>query len=116
MKPIELEFTVYGDYWAGTLDYYGMFNGKLYIIDFKTSKQHFPNEHGPQVAAYRSRVNRKVEGCGVLRLDKITGYPDWEDYSDDYHKHLESFNHMVPIYMNRHPQIAKKAGWNNRPF
>ena len=116
MKPLELEFSVYGDYWGGTLDYYGWFDGKLYVIDFKTSKNHYPNEHGPQIAAYRSRVNAKVEGCGVLRLDKITGLPDWKDYSKRYMKDLEHFNLMVPLYMHRHPRIARDAGWENKPF
>ena len=116
METIEVEFTVYGDYWAGTLDLYCEFNGKRYVIDFKTSKAHYPNEMGPQIAAYRSRVNDKVDGCGILRLDKITGYPDWKDYSKRYIRDLEHFSLMVPLYMHRHPMIARAAGWHNRPF
>ena len=116
MTPIELEFTVYGDYWAGTLDYYGWFDGKLYVIDFKTSAAHYPNQTGPQIAAYRSRVNAKVEGCGILRLDKQTGKPDWRDFSKRYRKDLEHFNLMLPVYMIRHPRIAKAAGWDTKPF
>jgi hypothetical protein len=127
MKPIELEFSVYGDYWGGTLDYYGFFDGKLYVIDFKTSKNHYPLEHGPQVAAYKSAIpstlwpsfsgTRKELfeehiGNGVLRLDKLTGFPDFKDYSKRYIKDLEHFNLMVPLYLHRHPIIAKKAGYN----
>ena len=115
MTAIKVEHTVYGDCWAGTLDYYGWFNGKLYVIDFKTSKQHDKNTHGPQIAAYRSRVNAKVDGCGILRLDKETGLPDWKDYSALYRKHLAEFNWMLELYMSRHPRIAKKAGWT-KPF
>ena len=111
MKPLELEFSVLGDYWGGTLDYYGWFDDKLYVIDFKTSKDHRPKEHGPQIAAYRSRVNARVDGCGILRLDKTTGISDFKDYSRRYHKDLEHFLLMVPLYMHRHPKIAKNAGW-----
>ena len=111
MKTLEIEFSVYGDYWAGTLDWYGEYDGKLYVWDWKTSKYHYPNEHGPQIAAYRSRVNAKVEGCGVLRIDKTTGYPDPKDYSKRYLKDLEHFNLMVPLYLHRHPRIAKAAGF-----
>ena len=112
MKTLEVEFSVYGDYWAGTLDWYGEYDGKLYVWDWKTSKYHYPNEHGPQIAAYRSRVNAKVEGCGILRIDKETGYPDPKDYSKRYIKDLEHFNLMVPLYLHRHPKIAKAAGYN----
>ena len=116
METIEVEFTVYGDYWAGTLDWYGVYDDKFYVWDWKTSKNHYPNQHGPQIAAYRSRIPAKVEGCGVLRIDKKTGYPDPKDYSKRYLKDLEHFNLMVPLYMHRHPRIAKNCGWLNRPF
>jgi len=113
MDAIELEFPVYGDYWGGTLDYYGMFNGKIYVIDFKTSKAHYIHEHGPQIAAYRSAVKTPCDGCGVLRLDKTTGYPDFKDYSKRYEKDLREFQLMVPLYLHRHPRIAEAAGFES---
>jgi len=88
MKPRTLEHTVYGNHWAGTLDYDGWFDGKKYIIDFKTSKAHYSDEHGPQIAAYRSCIF-DIEGSGILRLDKETGYPDFKDYSKRYDKDLK---------------------------
>ena len=116
MKPRELEFSVYGDYWAGTLDYYGWFNEKRYVIDLKTSKAHYPDEHGPQIAAYRSALSETthyiIDGCGILRLDKETGYPDFKDYSKRYEKDLKTFFLMKELYLHRHPKIAKKAGFN----
>lgn len=111
MKTLKVEFSVYGDYWGGTLDWYGEYDGKLYVWDWKTSKGHYPNEHGPQIAAYRSEVDDEVEGCGILRIDKQTGYPDPKDYSKRYQKDLEHFNLMVPLYLHRHPRIAKAAGY-----
>ena len=116
MKPIELEFSVYGDCWAGTLDYYGWFNDKLYVIDFKTSKYHYQNETGPQIAAYRSALKKPVDGCGILRLDKISGYPDWKDFSRRYERDLEHFLLMLPLFMHRHPRIRKNSGWDLKPF
>jgi len=112
MKTMEIEFSVYGDYWGGTLDWLGEYDQKMYVWDWKTSKYHYPNEHGPQIAAYRSAIKTKVEGCGVLRIDKETGYPDPKDYSKRYIKDLEHFNLMVPLYLHRHPRIAKTAGYN----
>ena len=111
MKTLEIEFSVYGDYWAGTLDWYGEYDGKLYVWDWKTSKYHYPNEHGPQIAAYRSAVKSKVEGCGILRIDKLTGWPDPKDYSKRYEKDLQHFLLMKELYLFRHPKISKAAGY-----
>jgi len=137
LKPIELEKTVYGSRWAGTLDFYGYFDDKLYVIDWKTSKPKnkktgkgiYP-EMRYQVAAYRSartylptekpkdfdehaakeakRLSNPIEGCGVLRLDKETGMPDWNDTSKSYERDLRVFNRMVDLYFERHPRVAKR--------
>lgn len=125
LKPIALEQTVYGDGWGGTLDFTGYFDGKLYVIDWKSSKAHYP-EMRYQVAAYRWATTEKnagsivggnrpypsqeVQGCGVLRLDKETGLPDWKDTSKSYEQDLKTFNAMVELFFARHPRIKKGAG------
>jgi len=110
VEPIAIEETVYGNFWAGTLDLRCNLNGVPYVIDFKSSKAIYANDYGPQIAAYRSTFN-DVEGCGILRLDKETGLPEWKDFSDRYEKDLKVFNKMVELYMLRHKIIANKAGW-----
>jgi len=122
LKPIELEKTVYGSRWAGTLDFYGYFDDKLYVIDWKTSKPKnkktgkgiYP-EMRYQVAAYRWAMSvglgfipEAIAGCGVLRLDKETGMPDWNDTSKTYEQDLRVFNRMVDLYFERHPIVAKR--------
>jgi len=106
LEPIALEQTVYGDRWAGTLDYYGYYKGKLCVIDWKTSKAFYP-EMRYQVAAYRSCTDG-VEGCGVLMLDKETGMPKFHDTSKTYVQDLKVFNAMVELYYLRHPRIRKR--------
>jgi len=130
LKPISLETTVYGDGWAGTLDFYGYFNDKLYVIDWKSSKAHYPSMRY-QVAAYRDAkqiedlekngvtfpdfkskflpIEQCIQGCGVLRLDKETGLPDWKDTSKTYKSDLAVFHAMVDLYFLRHPKIRKQA-------
>ena len=124
LKPISLEQTVYGDGWAGTLDFYGYFDSKLYVIDWKSSKAHYP-EMRYQVAAYRWAMQEmndedyasishdykghEIRGCGILRLDKETGLPDWKDTSKSYEQDLKIFNRMVDLYFERHPIIRKRA-------
>jgi hypothetical protein len=126
LKTIATEQTVYGSHWAGTLDWVGFLNGKKYVIDFKSSKNYY-KEMAYQVAAYRWAVNAKhvgsyvhgfgyefpndgIKGCGILRLDKETGEPEWKDTSRTYEKDLRVFIAMVELYFERHPRIAKGAG------
>ncbi len=104
---------MYGKNWAGTMDFYGYFNDKLYVIDWKSSKPRnkktgkgiYP-ESRYQVAAYRS-TQEDVSGCGVLRLDKETGMPDWNDTSKSYEEDLAVFQAMVDLYFIKHPRVRK---------
>jgi len=108
LKPSALEFTVWGDRWAGTLDMVCKLNGKIYVVDFKTSKRFYLSEMGAQIAAYRSAIKLTVDGCGILRLDKETGIPEWKDFSKRYLSDLAVFNAMVDLYYLRHPRIRKR--------
>ena len=135
VKPISLEQKLYGPYWAGTCDFVGWFNGKVYVIDWKTSKAFYP-EMRYQAAAYRwawdveqrkryshqngIRVDcerndwldkHAPSGCGILRIDKTTGEPEWKDTTKTYEKDLKIFNAMAELYILRHPIIARRAGW-----
>ena len=138
VEPIAVEETVYSDYSAGTLDLRCWLQmkewsmRKMYVIDFKTSKAIYASDYGPQIAAYRAAKQKELQeewdgydkenfsgiyeaslitGCGILRLDKETGLPEWKDFSDRYEKDLKVFNKMVELYMLRHKIIANKAGW-----
>jgi len=117
MQAIEVEQKVHGKHWGGMLDYYGWFrpdkdsDRKKWVLDWKASKGHYAESHGPQIAAYASKVPECKTRCGVVRLDKETGFPDFKDYTKKYERYLTEFNLMVPLYMLRHPRIAKAAGW-----
>uniref|UniRef100_A0A6M3Y0C1 Putative PD-(D/E)XK nuclease superfamily protein n=1 Tax=viral metagenome TaxID=1070528 RepID=A0A6M3Y0C1_9ZZZZ len=126
LKPIALEQTVYGDCWAGTLDFIGYFDNKLYVIDWKSSAGFYP-EMRYQVAAYRWALGfvpvedcevphmALIEGCGILRLDKKTGIPKFHDTSKSYERDIAVFKAMVKLYFSRHPVVARRAGWKT-PF
>jgi hypothetical protein len=114
VEPIALEETVYGYDWAGTRDFYGWFDGKKYVIDWKSSKAIY-DEMRWQVAGYRS-ANIDCEGCGVLRLDKETGFPEWVDTSETYEEDLSVFNALTSLWWLRHKakheQFLKAVGQN----
>jgi hypothetical protein len=107
LETIETELRLWADDWCGQLDWYGVFDGKFYIIDWKTSKSLYHKDR-IQVAGYRRELGRQgmiVEGHGVLRLDKETGAFEWRDYSKFYEKDLEEFQLIHDLYMLRHPII-----------
>jgi hypothetical protein len=114
VEPIKLEHTVYGYDWAGTLDFYGRFDGKLYVIDWKSSKAIY-DEMRYQVAGYRSAVG-DCEGCGILRLDKESGFPEWVDTSNSYHDDLCIFNTLTNLWWlrnkSKHEQFKMAMGQN----
>jgi hypothetical protein len=56
-----------------------------------------------QVAGYRSTFT-DVAGCGILRLDKETGYPEWVDTSDTYQNDLLVFNVLTSLWWLRNPK------------
>jgi hypothetical protein len=72
--------------YAGTLDCAAYLDGKLYIIDFKTSNAIY-SEYVMQVAsyikAYEENTGDIVEGSGILRLDKVTGMPEWVEFTKE---------------------------------
>jgi hypothetical protein len=98
---------------AGTLDAICLFDGKKYLIDFKSSKG-FYDGYDMQLAAYRvgaAELGNHTEGCGILRLDKETGAPEWKDYSDVQAQAEAAFLALVRFYYLQKPRKLK-----NNPF
>ena len=96
-----IEHKLYGDRYGGVCDWICTLDGKKYVIDFKVAKDFYP-EHYYQVAAYRG-ADPTIEGCGILRLDRETGLPEWNDTSDRYELDIVVFNTLVDLW------YAKKA-------
>ena len=81
---------------CGTWDRLGyLYVNKLYITDYKTSKDFYDIDMALQLAGYKIGAEEmiskgeieglppttKVEGVGILRLDKETGTPYFKDYT-----------------------------------
>lgn len=96
---IATERTVINDAYryAGTCDLVGMLDGKKYVIDLKTSKAFYEPSMPMQVAAY-AHCLEGVEGIGVLRLDKLTGVPEWKDYTEGREGYLDGFLSLVNVF------------------
>lgn len=76
-------------YFGGTLDGLYRINGKIYLIDYKTSN-HITYNYCLQLAAYiyilRSEYGIEVDGCIILQLSK-------NDIS--YNEHVLNFDNIV---------------------
>jgi hypothetical protein len=99
--------------YAGTLDAICLYEGRAYVIDFKSSKA-FNDTMGMQIAAYRNaaaEMGHSIEGMGILRLDKLTGEPEWKDYSASYAKDRAAFLKLLDFYY-----AAKKRRLKNNRF
>lgn len=85
--------------YAGTYDWLVKWDGDVWLIDFKTSKAFYP-EYNYQVAAY-GQAETVANKLGLLRLDKVTGYPEFKDTTDTYRKDAEVFNTLVKLWYLR---------------
>ncbi len=86
LEPIKLELPLVSEKYrfGGTIDCYGKLNGKLCLIDFKTSNGVWP-EMRVQIAAYAELLKEngyKVEDIHLLKIDKESGEFSHYQYKD----------------------------------
>ena len=103
-KLIESERIVYSKKYkvAGTADIIAWLNEKAYLIDLKTSNSVY-KEMILQIAAYKFMWQEvtltTLDGIGILRLDKVTGEPEWKEYTNkEYQKHIKAFKLLTKYY------------------
>lgn len=109
-KVLLQEHSLTCEWFGGTLDLLLEINGKVYLVDFKTSN-HTSYKHFLQLSAYRYMLERNgthVDGCIILLLDKkkcvFTEYI--LNFSDINHLAFinqcqETFLSLVYAYYNR---------------
>ena len=91
ITPIAIEYTIICQWFGGTIDCIMMISkgsfSKIYIVDFKTSKDIYP-EYLLQVFGYRwayllqKDLPHWIDGIGIIRIDK--NKPVFEDLFLDY--------------------------------
>ena len=109
IKPILIEERLTCEWFGGTVDAVLDINGKLYLVDFKTSN-HVTFKYFLQLAAYLymlKRRNMHIDGVIVLQLDKHE--PGFNEYllnfSNENHKEfidqcMQAFFSLVFAYYN----------------
>lgn len=90
-------------WFGGTYDMLIKINGKVYLVDFKTSN-HISYKYCLQVAAYKFMLNNyyniRIDGAIILQLDKKS--ISFEEYVLDFsnNKHNEFINLCTETYLS----------------
>ncbi len=89
---------------AGTLDAIAQIKGKLTLADFKSSTS-IRDEYVWQVSAYYKAYcemgikEGDIENWGCLRLDKLTGKPEWKEWTkDEVEEAFEKFRCLLNLW------------------
>lgn len=87
---------------GGTIDFYGEFDGRLALIDFKTSKALY-EEHYHQLAAYYQLLKENGNQVDIVRVLRIgrtedEGFEDHQITEAQLTLHWELFTHCKEIY------------------
>jgi hypothetical protein len=96
--------------WCGMLDFYGIIDDELWVLDWKTSAKLY-RETRIQTAGYRWAIEGEghlVHKHGALRLDKEDGTYEFKDYSKFYKQDANEFLLCKELYLVRHPRIVKQ--------
>ena len=112
VKPLYSEYSMYNQFFGGTLDLLLQINDRIYLVDFKTSNYIY-EKCFLQLAAYRwllyQNLNINIDGCIVLQLNKTK--VGFNEYVLDFHNPNDyqfieachrAFLSLVYAYYNAH--------------
>tara|TARA_Y100000817_G_scaffold65790_1_gene49704 strand:+ start:67 stop:843 length:777 start_codon:yes stop_codon:yes gene_type:complete len=111
VEVIEVERAVYSRKhgYAGTCDLLAKVNGRLTLIDLKTSKSVY-DSHFLQLEGYASALEEElgieIEDRAILRLDKETADLEFHVLPDTRERDLETFLALLTVY--RFQSAARK--------
>ena len=102
LKPLLVEVPLVSEKYqfGGTIDCYGDLDGKLTLIDFKTSKAIYP-EMVHQVAAYRRLLvenGHEVQRVRILRIGRSQDEGFEDRLCPAMESHWKLFSHCLAIY------------------
>ena len=134
-KYIESERVVFSEQhgYAGCLDVIALMkDGRVMLIDFKTSKAiydsmvmqlsayagarsemrgtyKFRNTDGDTLSELYGEIN--IDGAGILRIDKETGMPEWKDFTEKLDRQCNAFLCLVRFYYEEKYRQLKNNPW-----
>lgn len=110
-EPVFVEESMSCDRYGGTIDYYGMWNGKHTILDWKTSKNYHMGMF-LQLGAYCKMLEEKghtVEQVAIVRVNPGKLYVKLMERSDLQH-YIDTFITIVEFF-HAYYDLAERDGW-----
>jgi len=109
IEPIETELPLVSEQYkyGGTVDCYGMVDGTLTLLDFKTGKAIY-DEMLIQLAAYRQLLTENgfpVDRARIIRIGRREDEGFEERAITDFEPYFELFEHCLAIY-----RLQKRIG------
>jgi hypothetical protein len=113
--------------YAGRFDAIAIVNGHRYLIDFKTSKDIYP-EMPVQLCGYRQAYNEMfpnypVDNLAILHLDKEKATPTFKPVENEIERKTIFFNYLVSAYyfqcnrnLKNNPFVEAAKSWGTVPF
>ena len=99
IKPELLEEELICDYFGGTMDFYGEIDGKMTILDYKTSKGVYPTMF-LQLGAYTFMLEQSgynVDQVGILNVNE--NGTKWNTMTrNEIQKYIEAFLKLVEFF------------------
>ena len=110
ITPIFMEKSISSDRFGGTVDFYGIYDGKKTIIDFKTSKAPY-SSYFLQLAAYTimiESIGHEVEQVGIICCNKTikTKFISRQEIES----YIEVFNKLVDFFHLWY-DLSIRDGW-----
>jgi len=100
IEPIMLEEQLVSERFGGTIDFYGKIDGKLLLLDFKTSKD-FYSSMFLQLAGYYLLITEQkliVDGIGIIIFNNNGVKEKIIISKDTIEKYVEVFNYLLYLF------------------
>jgi predicted RecB family nuclease len=113
VTPIFMEKHLSSQKFGGTIDFYGMVDGKHTILDFKTSKQPY-SSYFLQLAAYcimLEEQGHKVEQAAIIIINQ-TGYNEKFIKREELESYIQAFKTLVEFFHAWY-DLNISDGWGN---
>jgi hypothetical protein len=118
VKPILIEKPSYSRLHkiTGTADFIGWIDGKLSVLDYKSTKQIWPEvalQTAPYAGMYQEEYRTAISNRYALRMDKTNGSFDSKVYpADTYELDMDTFLATFKIYDRlKHLRRKPKKDW-----
>ncbi|MMZ42088.1 PD-(D/E)XK nuclease superfamily protein [compost metagenome] len=97
--PTFMERKCFSEYYGGTIDFYGMVDGKHTILDFKTSKKAYSSMF-LQLAAYTQMVEEmglQVDQVAIINIHP-NAYKEKFIQRDELQPYIDCFNQLLELF------------------